>query len=354
MVKLGLIAFANDGGIGAQTRRLAYMLKPDRIMVVNSSGFSQNKAQHFEWYKGFNFFVVGSFPTNEEVRRFLPGLTHVLCVENPYNFGLVHWGQEQGTKILVQSNYEFCQNIAEPWLPVPDKFIMPSFWKLDEMKKRFGENKVTYLPPPIDPDEFKKTREKNLSREGKIKFLHVIGTPAAQDRNGTFDVLEAVRRSKGDFELTVRSQHPLSMDVFLDDPRIVYEVENIKENASIFDDFDALLLPRRWGGLSLTLNESMMAGMVPLVTDISPQDMWIPQEWRVKSIHKGAFPSKVGLIDFYSVDHQVYANKIDEFAAMGRGKLEAEKEISFRIASSAFSQETLLDQYLYLFNDWKS
>ena len=45
----------------------------------------------------------------------------------------------------------FCDYLIKPELPKPDLFIMPSYWKLDEMKQRFGDDKVIYLPPPIDP-----------------------------------------------------------------------------------------------------------------------------------------------------------------------------------------------------------
>lgn len=347
------MAFANDGGIGAQTRRLAQMLKPDRVMVIDSSGFSKNPQQHFEWYKDYNHFIVNGFPNNNDVKKFLPNLTHVFCVENPYNFGLVYWGQEQKTKIYCQSNYEFCDNLDKPWLPIPDKFLMPSYWKIEEMQKRYGYERVQYLPPPIDPKEFEEPRTVNMKRTGKVKFLHVIGTPAMQDRNGTFDLIDSIVKTKSDFELTIKCQHNLSMDVFLDDPRVKYEVGNAKDNNELYKDFDVLVLARRWGGLSLTMNEAMMSGMPVITTDISPQTEWLPRDWRVKSEHKGSFPAR-SMVDFYSADHQTLADKIDEFATMSREKLQEEKEFAFKLARASFSPEELKPQYLNLLDDRKS
>lgn len=354
MVKLGLIAFANDGGIGAQTRRLAHMLKPDRIMVVDSSGFSRNPTQHFEWYKDFNHFIVNGFPNNEDVKKFLPNLTHVICVENPYNFGLVYWGQKQGTKIFCQSNYEFCDNLDKPWLPTPDKFLMPSHWKIQEMTDIFGKDHVQYLPPPIFTSEFKRAREVNMRRKGeKVRFLHIIGTAATADRNGTLDLMDAIPKCKGDFELVVKSQHPLSMDVFLDDPRVKYQVDNVSDNNDLFMDFDALILPRRWGGLSLTMNEAMMSGMPVITTDISPNDMWLPNEWLIPSKLKGSFPAR-SHVDYYSADHDLLALTIDEFASMSRGQLKIEKDLAYSIAKDTFSPKALKWKYLQLFDDWEA
>ena len=351
--RLGLIAFANDGGIGTQTRRLAQMLKPERTMVIDSTGISPNKQQHFEWYKDHNPFIVKQFPpSNEDVQKFLPGLTHILCVENPYNFNLVWYGQKQGTKIFCQSNYEFCDNLDKPYLPVPDKFLMPSYWKVEEMTKLFGPDVVMHLPPPIDPAEFERARTVNMKRSGKVRFLHVIGTAAHNDRNGTIDLLDSISKTTSDFELVIKSQHPLSMSIFLDDPRVKYEVNNVVANNDLYQDFDALLLPRRWGGLSLTLNEALMSGLPAIMTNISPQDMWLPREWLIDSTLKGSFPTRAP-IEFYSVDHEKLAQKIDEFATMGE-KLKEEKKIAFKIAVDSFSPEVLEDRYLRLFYNWES
>ena len=352
MVKLGIIVFANDGGIGIQTRRLTQMLKPERVMIVNTTAISQNKQQHYEWYKDYNPFLAKSFPpSNEDVKSFLPGLTHVICVENPYNFGLIYWGEQQGVKVLCQSNYEFCENLMQPWLPVPHKFLMPSYWKIEEMTKLFGKDKVMHLPPPIDPAEFKKARNINMKRKGKqVRFLHVIGTAAHLDRNGTLDLIEAVKKTKSDFKLVVKTQHLLSMDAFLDDPRVEYIAGNVAENNDLYEDFDALLLPRRWGGLSLTLNEAMMSGLPTIMTNISPQDLWLPQEWLIDATLKGSFTGRAP-VEYYSVDHDKLAAKIDEFATMGRGKLNEEKKIAYKIATDSFSPEVLKDRYLYLFDD---
>lgn len=350
MVKLGLIAFANDGGLGAQTRRLAKMLKPDVVMVIDSSGFSKNKRQHFDWYREFNHFIVEGLPGNKPIQIFLQNLTHVLVCENPYNFGLVHWGQQQGTKILVQSNYEFCENLSKPWLPVPDMFLMPSYWMIPDMVERFGAEKVRYLPPPINVHEFDKARDVNMKRRGKKRFLHLIGTAAMHDRNGTLDLIDTLKITKGDFDVVIRSQQPLSMDVYLDDPRVTYEVNNWDENWELYNDFDAMLLPRRWGGLCLPMNEALMSGLPVLMSDITPNKEILPRNWVAPANRMGTFMAQ-SEIPYYSVGHGIYAELIEQFARMSDEVMLQEKMKAFALGVENFSEEALKPKYLELLDN---
>jgi len=345
--KLGLIVFANDGGLGNQTRRLAKMLKPERVLVIDSSGFSRNVVQHYDWYKKFEYFICNGFPNNNDVQKFIPNLTHILTAENPYNFNLVWYAQKQGTKIICQSNYEFCDNLDKPYLPIPDKFLMPSYWKLEEMQEQFGKDRVMYLPPPIDPHELQKARGVNLKRKGKKRFLHIIGTSATVDRNGTLDLLNAVQLTKSDFELVIKTQHPLQVEYFLDDSRVTYEIDNVEDINDLYSGFDALLLPRRWGGLSLTTNEALMSGLPVIMSDISPNNQLLPKEWLVPAVSKGKFSAR-SPIEFYSVDHQAYADKIDWLVKQDLFAMKANASV---IGEMNFDMKVLKPKYLDLFNN---
>jgi len=49
----GIIARCDNTGLGNQTRDLVRMLNPDKILLVNSTKFNNNK-QYPEWYDGYN------------------------------------------------------------------------------------------------------------------------------------------------------------------------------------------------------------------------------------------------------------------------------------------------------------
>lgn len=340
MVNLGIIVFANDGGLGAQTRRLAYMLKPFRIMIIDSTIFSKNNQQHFDWYEGMNSIVAQGFPEDRDVYNFLEGLTHVIVCENPLNFSILAECERRGIKLFIQSNYEFCDHLNRPLVP-PYGFLMPSFWKLEEMQAQFKN--VQHLPPPIDPMEFKEARDTNFSRSGH-RFLHVVGTLAAHDRNGTLDLLESLQYTNQNFELVIKSQHALPPEYMTNDSRVTYVLNN-QPVEELYKDFDAFILPRRFGGLSLGCNEALMSGLPVIMTNISPNNRLLPAEWLVDAYKHDSFMTRT-LIDLYKTYPMVLAKKIDWLCSQ---KLDDMKAQAFELGYDNFSPSVLKPRYEQLF-----
>ncbi len=341
MVKLGIYAFANDSGLGYQYKRLIYMLKPYRILAIDSSPFSPNRKQHFEWYSGFSGYKVRGFPSNREIKAFLKDLTHVLVCENPLNFNLYYEAQKMGVKVFCQTNYEFCDNLDKPHLPLPHKFLMPSHWMIEEMRAEFGLDKVLFLPPPINVNEFSGAREVNFSREGKIRILHIVGTLAANDRNGTLDLLYALKYTKSEFELVIKSQHDLPSKYFIQDHRVRYHIENVVDPQDLYKDFDAVFLPRKFGGLCLVTNEALMSGIPVFMTDISPNNQLLPKEWLIEAAKVGEFRTR-GITEIYASKPKAIAKKIDWLIEANSDKIKAE---AFELGHSNFSDTVLRDQY---------
>lgn len=348
-MKLGLMAFANDSGLGAQTRRLTYMLKPDRILVIDSSGFSKNKVQHFDWYSGFDGYKVQGFPTNGEIRRFMMGITHMIVCENPLNFYLLEYCKDNGVKLYIQSNFEFCDHLNND-LPLPTKFLMPSHWKVEEMIAKFGADRVEYLPPPIDPNEFKDARKINFDRGDLYKtsprFLHIVGTLAERDRNGTLDLLRALRFSTAQFDLVIRSQHELPNEYYIQDRRVKYDVRNHHDAQEMYKDFDAMIQPRRYGGLSLTTNEGLMSGLPVIMSDVSPNNQLLPAQWVVKARKREEFMTRA-MIGVYETDAKALGEKIDWLTTQNLDRMKGE---AFGIGYDNFSVSALEGKYKALWS----
>lgn len=334
---VGLLVFSNNSGIGIQSRRLCYALKPNKILAIDSSGFSKNKEQHWDWYSQFTGILTKGFPTNREIDVFLKGLTTVFCIENPLNFHLLNECKRLGIKLYIQSNYEFCDHLNRDLVP-PTKFLMPSYWMIDEMKQRFGDDRVMYLPPPINPQEFTRAREQNFRRRGK-KYLHIIGTLATYDRNGTLSLISALGQAKGDFEIVIRSQHDLPREYMTDDRRVKYEIRNTNEVQEMYQDFDAVILPRRYGGLSLVCNEALMSGLPVIMTDISPNNQLLPKKWLIPARKTADLMTRT-VIPIYSADVQALAEFLDNLEVTEVDKIEA-----FELAYNEFSETELLPKY---------
>lgn len=341
--RVGMLVFANDGGLGAQTRRLCHMIKPYRILAIDSTNFSKNKKQHWEWYDGFNGYKTKGFPTLKEIRVFLDGLTHVLCCENPLNFGLISEAERRGIKTFIQSNYEFCDNLANPAYPVPTKFLMPSTWMLEQMKLRFGPDRVEYLPPPIDFNEFKEVRNRNLMRSpDQVNLLHVVGTIAAHDRNGTLDLIKALPYCKSDFILTIKSQHQIPDEYYTQDSRVRYKIGSEPSAENLYDGFDALILPRRYGGLCLPMWEAMASGLVIAMTDISPNNSYIPERYLAKAHKVDQFMART-MIDLYESDVYDLAAVVDRIAE--EKNIDISKMDAVELAHNTVSSTHLANKY---------
>lgn len=341
MRKLGMVVFSSYTGLGNQSRRLTQLLGPERIMLINNSSFSKNREQHKEWYDGFTGLEVNGFPNRQDVNMFLRGLTHLYIIENPLNWDLIGIAKANKIKTFIASNYEFCDNLDKPHLPLPDMFLMPSHWKVAEMKQRFGDDKVKYLPPPVYLEDFTKAREANWDRKGRKKFLHIVGTLAAGDRNGTLILLESMKHSTADFDLVIRSQHELPPEYTTTDRRVKFQYGSQPEVEDMYTDFDAMIMPRRFGGLCLPMQEALMAGLPVIMPDISPNQEVLPAKWLVRAMHTGTMITRA-IIDLYSPSPEDLAEKIDEMATRD---IEVDKIDAFDIATRNYTPSVLREEY---------
>lgn len=341
-MKLGMICRMDDTGLGNQTRDLAYMLKPDKILLIDSTSFNKNK-QHPEWYENFNVHIIKGFPTNLDCSRFLNGLTHMLTAETVYNLKMYNSARLKRVKTFNQTNWEFCDSIKNRNLPRPDVWLMPSYWHLDDMRALYPS--TTYLPPPIFLNNFKKARNTNLDRKGPRRFVHIIGKQAIHDRNGTLDLIDSLKHTDGDFELVIRSQNEVpDLLPLLKDNRIKIQISNVEDQQELYNDFDAMILPRRYGGLCLPMNEALACGLPVIMTDINPNSEVLPKEWLVPASVIGNFMARTS-IDIYKSDVMALGKKLEIFADMGKKELNSHKTKALDIAMNNYSHEVLRDKY---------
>ena len=335
----GIIARCDNTGLGNQTRDLVRMLNPDRILLVNSTKFNNNK-QYPEWYDGYNVTMTNGFPTKQEVAIFMDGLNSVLTCETFYHPHFINLAQRRKVKTLMQYNYEFLDHLNKPDMPLPTYMISPSYWKVDETITKFGnDTKVVHIPPPIYVDDFKSVRENNMSKDHK-RILHIGGKAASQDRNGTQTVVDMLRHSKSDYELVIRSQSELNINY--KDSRLTVEVGNIDSRSEMYNGFDAMVMPRRYAGLCLPMNEALVSGLPVFMTDISPNNQILPSDWLVSSSKVSTLMTRVKL-DVYEADVRELAKKVDRYVDSDK-RLQKEKALTIGLEN--FDPSILKDQYL--------
>ena len=344
-MKLGIIARCDNTGLGNQTRELVKMLNPSKILLINSQFFNNNK-QNPDWYKDYDVYSTKKgMPTTKEIVFFLNDLDVVISCETFYHLDFVDLARKQGTKTILQYNYELFGNLTNPDWSLPDVLLSPSLWNIDIVKRKFGSKcEVVHLPPPTDESLFNKTKENNLLKNHN-RILHIGGKKAAKDRNGTDSIFEMIKYSKEDYELVIKSQTPL--DVICKDPRVKIEIGNPNNREEMYDGFDAMILPRRYAGLCLPMNEALMSALPVFMTDISPNNTILPKEWLTESRKIGLFRTK-SMVDIYNVAPDKLAGVVDKYIRSNNKKEVKEKALSIGLKN--FSVDNLKQKYLDIIN----
>jgi glycosyltransferase involved in cell wall biosynthesis len=340
---LGIIARSDNTGLGNQTRELVKMLNPDKILLIDSHHFNANE-QHPEWYKDYNVTTTSSgFPTKPEVIEFLRNIDVVLSCETFYRQDFLHYAKRRGIKTILQYNFEFLLNMSVPEAELPDVLLAPSLWNIEQIEKMVdGRCKVIHLPPPTDSTLFENVRQNNMSKDHN-RLLHVGGKFAAKDRNGTQTVLEMLKYSKASYELVITTQKFPELN--LKDSRVTVNNSNPENREELYNGFDAMLLPRRYAGLCLPMNEALISGLPVFMTDISPNNLILPKEWLVKSEHINSFQAK-SLVDVYDGNPEHLATIVDEY--MDNKDKREMKDSALQIGLNHFAKNNLKDKYLDL------
>lgn len=318
-LNLGIIVRTDNTGLGYQSRALKRMLHPSKLLEVANGE---------------------DIPSFDKFEAFLDGLDVMITCETPYTYEAWNWARLKRVKTYCQPNWEFFDGLIQPNMPHPDWYLMPSKWMLEEMQELFPN--TIYLPPPTIESDFQQARKINLSRTGKRRFVHIIGRNAIYDRNGWSSIMDAMPGTNSDFELVVYSQQEMTGYA---DPRITYKVFDIEDQAELYTDFDALILPRRYGGLCLPMNEALLSGLPVIMTDIEPNKI-LPKNWLLPAYKSASFEGRA-TIDVYSPDG--LAQKIDELCKLPAHTLKSWKQTAYKLGHENFSDITLKPKYQDLF-----
>mgnify|MGYP003637888272 CR=1 FL=1 len=341
-MRLGIIARCDNSGLGNQTLELVKMLNPDKVLVVDFSSYSKGLEQFPERYSDWNHKVVVGAPNNNDVFEFIDGLDAVLSCEWFYNKHFVNICIKKKVKTMLQYNYEFLEYLNNPNILLPDALIAPTTWNIEEVDERFGKRSIVeFIPPPTDDKLFEHNRSVNSKNTNKL--LHVAGKAAAHDRNGTNSVLQMLKYSKQEYELVIKSQTKLNLRYR--DERVIEQFGDELSHSDLYSGFDGMILPRRYAGLCLPMNEALMSGLPVFMTDISPNRDMLPKGWLAQSSITHNFMTKA-MIDVHAADPRRMAAVVDGYFS-SKHKSEY-KEEAFRIGYDRFSPAVLKEKYLNL------
>lgn len=326
-MRLGLIARADSRGLGVQTKNVHDHLHPAKTMVVDCPS-AQPLPIRKDWYPGATW--IKGLPTREDFRTWLQGVDVVYTAETGYGSALWAEAKRAGVKTVLHANFEFLNTADQP-----DLWLAPSMWHFNDFP-----TPKQYLPVPVDTDRFTPQPE----HDGPRRFTHIVGRPAVHDRNGTHGLLQALRYVTADIELTVKCQQPGYVTKLAHHipPNVKLRIDE-GDTPNYWDNYqgDVLIMPRRFGGLCLPVNEALAAGMPVIMPNISPNE-WLPAEWLVDAGWCATFRAKQR-VDIYSANHKALASKIDQFATDHTFHTAAKTKAT--ALAGSLSWHTLLPEY---------
>lgn len=345
---VGVIARADLTGLGIQSRNWIRLLDPDKVIVINSRPFNSNE-QHFEWYSNRrNAYRIDGFIKPNEMNPILDNLDVLLTFEIPYNYDILRVARNRGIKTIIQTNWEFLDYLKTPDLPLPDLLVNHSRWHLDEQEVRWPHI-TEYCPTPLFVEDYDEIYQQNLTRDATEmrRFVHIAGRKTYQDRNGTQDLIGAMKLvpKEEKFELVIKTQNTEIEPS--DDKRITIDRSMPADEKELYRNFDAMVMPRKYGGACLPMNESLAAGLPVIMPRIDPNDKILPNQWLIQANVTSSVMTRAQ-IDIYTSDHQQLATKLVEFNNMTWEDLQSQKILAREIAVREYSSEVVKEKWAVL------
>ncbi len=326
----------DNTGLGIQSQEF-YNHIPCKVFAIDSSalGNSPVLTPYPDRFPGATICKLrkGEHIQENAIQAFIKDIDVLFCMETPYNYRFFSACQARRKKTILQFNYEFL-DFPNDRLTSPDLFAAPSMWNFENVPR----NKV-YLPVPVNTSKFNPVRAEKT-------FVHIAGRSAIHDRNGTKTLLNALIHIKQNVKIIIRTPQPINVRSPKRNVQLVID-NNCHQNYWEGYTGGVLIMPRKYGGLCLPINEALGAEMPVIAPDISPNNLWLPKEWLIKASKSIKLHARK-VVDVYEPDARALAAKIDEFCdpVFYDQAVSKAKELKGQI-----SWDTLLPLYTKTFED---
>lgn len=316
---LGLIARADDGGLGAQTLEAWRHLQPAKTLIVLTDHESRGRA-HPERFNTGEVRTTPWMPTRRDLVWLFDGIRTLYSAETFY--GAHAAAQRAGIRTVLHANPEMHAGDA------PDVTLAATGWRLDLL------HEPRVLPFPVARDRLP------FRRRTHATTLYHVTSNAMRDRNGTQLLLAALDHITSPCRLLIRGGTPQTVRHGHVDVEWLGHYDGPYWQAWP-DDADVLVLPRRFGGLCLPMQEAASLGMPVVTLDIDPQHDWFPD--LVPATVSETARMKGGRVDVADADPRDLATRINQLLA--NPTLVAELSDHSNRWAGTISWDRLLPQY---------
>lgn len=268
-MKVGLFgARADDRGLGRVTHDFYRHMRPDRTLVIDMGQWARRYPQHLDRYPGAAVTPFNGGRLDDAVMcRFFTGLDVAVMYETAYDHRAYDIARAAGCRTVLMTMPEFHRHLTES-LPHPDVVWAPTVWRLDTLPGARVVPVPVAAPPP-----------QRAGRAGVLRVLHVGGHRTSGDRNGTLSFLRSLRQVTGDVTVKVTSQDRIPAVQGLRHIPITH-TGPVEDHWQLYDRADVLVMPRRYGGLCLPVQEALACGLGVVMTGCSPN----PETWPIDPV----------------------------------------------------------------------
>jgi glycosyltransferase involved in cell wall biosynthesis len=314
-MRVGLLAYSTDTGLGRQTHDFFVHMKPYKTLLVDISHLNGVETHH-ERFPGAR--ICEGIPVREEMEWLTDDVDAIFVCETPLDYRLFDIATRKGVVSILQFNPEFLDYFSNPNLAPPTVLAAPTWWMHDKVKE-LNIAPVLDWNVPVDEDRFE---HREITRT--TTFGHIVGRAAIHDRNGTTDFLTAAhllnsRHPGNSFKYEIYIQHlgdhynetMTKIDQYknLIDV-VVYEDMNRPEH--MYSTIDVLVMPRRFGGLCLPMQEALCSGVPVIMPNTEPNYQFLPPQWLVPAFKQGQFPTRT-MIDIYNCEIEPLVDVMEAF-----------------------------------------
>jgi hypothetical protein len=244
--KVGAVVYATEQGLGYLAKDFFDNGIIDKVLIHEHT----LRPAHREWYPRES--VVSSY---EEL---LEQCDTILFFETPFVWKYIPKAREAGKKTVLMPMYE-CTLNPNPY--VPDLILTPS-----DLDQQFYPQGIR-VNVPVSVQWHQRSKAE--------VFVHNAGNGGLGGRNGTAELLAAMKWVKSPIKLILRTQTKFLAFNNISDPRIDLRVGTFED---IWSEGDVFIFPEKFNGLSLPLQEAFASGMAVMASDRFPNNQWLPRE----------------------------------------------------------------------------
>lgn len=310
----GIIARCDAGGLASITREVFRHLRPERTLLLDlgDRGRSECVADGYEPEDGQSVYrasFAGALPESAIDWLTAPGVDVVHSCETFYDDRILRAARANDIRTVVLAMPELAPWADgalshDPSAPRPSVITVPTMWREHTLPTS------TLLPVPVATDRLR------FKQRDRVDHLYHPTGAAMLDRNGTDLFLRALTHMETAPRVTIRSERAVTIprDVRADVTIVETPTNNYWDQYPA--DADVLVLPRRYGGLSLPVQECAALGIpaVMLANDVYAQHRHVI----------GVEPSKArparmkgGTVPVWDADPRELARALDDVVQTG-------------------------------------